>query len=1154
MQRLDIDHLPLYGCQLIEASAGTGKTYSITRIYIRLLLQRQLDVREILVMTFTRAATEELRGRIASELRRARDEWATLVLEDDFYRHLASQLAGDIDAQGMLHRALLRLDEAPVFTIHSFCRQVLTRHAFATGVDFDTRMEQELDDLHLQAVRDWYRRLAENDQAYLCVSQYWGDPETFMATFSKVLGKPVDLQTTEPQQLLEQFLQQKQQCKAQLQQHQSSLFEYLVNGHKDEDKRRAEWQSLIDWLNMEDTIVMPAQGAAFLDGRRWARMAVKEEINAWMSAARQLKAETPKLQADIAKAQAYQWVKQGISEINQRIDQAKQAQRVMGFDDLVVLLAKALQTESGTQLAEMLAKEYPAALVDEFQDTDPQQYQILQQIYTRLDNPHTVLYLIGDPKQAIYAFRGGDVFAYLQARADTDEQWVMNTNWRSSRGMIAAYNRLFHGASLDQPEAGVFGPGIDYPLVKAAAQQDEYFLEDDTHESAMQMVHFPVKEEYADRSGCNKAGFREQIAHWCALEISRLLSGAVLFQERKLEAKDIVILVRDRTEADVIGAALDGVGIPSVYLSLRDKLFASEQAMELLQVLRGILELEDERLARAALVSPYLGGSPQQLQRMNEEEDFWEDQYGILLELRKLWLERGFVAMALTLFHQHYQPPQCSRERALTNSLHLMEVLQQASQRHRQPRELLSWFEEKINGEGESIEAELRLETDAALLRIQTQHGAKGLEYPVVFIPFATRYKDSLKIGNRNREILDYHDPDNLSAHTHLGWNEMASRQCMQEAQAESVRLLYVAVTRAMARCYLCSTRFSNYHASPLGLVLGLGSSDSLQSSLENLIADASDIGLRVIEDVDALSPSVISDSTMPTATLEAASYTAGLPQGWWLSSFSALTRNLRHGGLSLPDRDEADSGQQQPTKNELRFELPAGAMAGNLLHEIFEHLDFSEPDWETTCARPLARFGKLPSAYTTEDLIAWLTQVLQTPLQGELTLGHLTWHQTLRETAFYFPMRAGHVTALGTLLAKHRGQQGQVQFQVKRQLQGMMHGYIDLIFEWQGKFYIADYKSNYLGSQFAHYGMDDIRQSMEASLYDLQYLLYSLALHRYLRENLPDYQPQEHFGGVFYLYLRGMSTSSNTGVYHKKISPDTLEQLDRLFDEGGYV
>ena len=1150
-QPLDIIGLPLQGCQLIEASAGTGKTFSITRIYLRLLLEKQLDVRNILVMTFTRAATEELRGRIAGELRHALENWGRFDAADDFYQVLSDRYTAE-EAQPLLHRALLYLDEAPVFTIHSFCRRVLDRHAFATGMDFDTSMEQELDDILLQAVRDWYRRLAGNEQDYMQIARQWPDPERFFSSFRKLLGRQGQLNAPDPEEIRSDWHSGKRVCKEQLQKHQAEVFDALVEKHKNADERRLEWQVLMDWLEQEDETLMPEQASAFLDGRRWARSGRKAAINAWLAPAKELKAQGGKLADRLQEAQSYRLVAEGIHGINELIHKAKRAQRVMGFDDLVERLAEALEGRSGRDLAEVLRREYPVALVDEFQDTDSLQYRILRSVYTPERNQETALYLIGDPKQAIYAFRGGDVFAYLNARKDADAQWYMGTNWRSSTAMVQAGNRLFHGAPLDQPEAGVFGLGIDYTAVKAAGRGDETPLQDPVKTAALELVHFPAHEDHADKNNRNKAGFRAVIASWCAAEISRLLGGKVLLGDKPVQARDIVILVRDRTEAEDMRQALEAAGLPSVYLSLRDKLFSSPQAAELYQALLGILEPEDERLARAALASVYLGGDALTLQRMNEDEDFWESQHERLQQLRSLWQKQGFVAMALSLFHQFYRPPEQDRERALTNSLHLMELLQQASQRHSSPRQLLNWLAEQIRGEGENIEAELRLETDADLLRIQTQHGAKGLEYPVVFIPFATRYRDPVKPGNRHADVVSYHDRKTCAPVTWLGRDTAITSLAREEGHAETVRLLYVAVTRAVARCYVCSTPFKDVEHSPLGQVLGLSSGDELKRSLDSLATGEKDIALIEVAGDDFSVEDRI-QTVGDEKQLATAVFTGRIRRDWWLSSFSALTRNLRHGGITLPDRDQGEEPRREPA-GQLRFALPPGALAGNLLHEIFEHLDFPNPDWQRALRRPLAGFGALPEGFDADDLVAWLQAVLDTSLAPGLSLSQLRWEQTLRETAFYFPMVEGNVRELERILALHREQDTTIELPVKRRLRGMMHGFIDLIFEWQGRYYVADYKSNFLGVRLQDYDVSMMENSVRQSFYDLQYLLYSLALHRYLQAHLDDYQPASHFGGVYYFYLRGMSPGSATGVYHRTLPEQLLTQLDALFGRHEHV
>jgi len=786
------ESIPLTGCHLIEASAGTGKTFNITRLYLRLLLEQKLDVKNILVMTFTRAATEELRSRIATEIRHALENWEQFDKNDTFFTSLTQQFTYK-EIYPALHNALLHLDEASIFTIHSFCKRVLSQQAFNSGVAFNVQMETDTTDIELEAVRDWYRLLAKQKSSihdsvedYQCLVQSWSTPESFRQAFRELLSSntPIQFKTTE--QIIERFNKQKQQALLNLEEHKTLIFAELIDSHKQKDVRAEEWNQLVFWLNTDyanglDSQEMPKSAAGVFNGTRYARKApeIKQPLSEAFEPLKQLKIGAVNIESLINKAYSYQIAAQGIDVIRSKIESAKQRKKVMNYDDLINQLAQSLNTSDETKnnkLAELIRLQYPVALVDEFQDTDPNQYAILKCIYHNQQEsesrPLTGLFMIGDPKQAIYAFRSGDVFTYLSAREDTDQQWIMDTNWRSSTKMINAYNRLFYGNSLKpelkQKAKEVFGFNIQYSPVKSAGVADRQ----SDHSAALQLIHFPFHEEY--RAGRSKKEEMKQdfcpvIAQWCAREIHQLLSGENStaddlslqehdLQEHALQEQDIAILVRDKKEASYIQDALRKAGFPSVYLSTHDNVFFSEEAIELEHVLSGILELENERLLIAALSTRFLGGNTQSLFSLQEDEEQWESSREQVFELRELWLKRGFMAMALKLLHQNFVPQPDHHERSLTNAIQLFELLQQASQRHRQPEQLLNWLREQQEAQSGSSEAELRLESDANIIRIITQHGSKGLEYPVVFIPFATRYKDPAKFGSKNIDLYKYHE------------------------------------------------------------------------------------------------------------------------------------------------------------------------------------------------------------------------------------------------------------------------------------------------------------------------------------------------------------------------------------------------------------
>jgi exodeoxyribonuclease V beta subunit len=511
--------------------------------------------------------------------------------------------------------------------------------------------------------------------------------------------------------------------------------------------------------------------------------------------------------------------------------------------------------------------------------------------------------------------------------------------------------------------------------------------------------------------------------------------------------------------------------------------------------------------------------------------------------------------MLMQLIGHDYQPEPSQHERSLTNMIHLAELLQQASRQYKHPQQLLKWFTEQCQTESQQEAAQLRLESDANLIRIITQHGSKGLEYPIVFIPFASAFKDPVRFGQTLNNYFEYHDPDTYQAKCQVGQSDEAINLATAEGEAENIRLLYVAITRAAYRCYLGVAPFKNSEKSPLGLTLKLSNTNHWQQTLQQL-ADSSHNSSALIEISDS-TPTL--PRTAPTNSHEQASISKldyPIDVRWALSSFSSLMRDTYSARQEHKDHSDDHSEESKKTSidHSLRFSLRKGADTGNLLHDILEHTNFtSEPDWPIDS--PLRRFGGLPEAEQIE-LTQWLQDCLNTPLpliapeKQAIKLSDLSWSQTLRESEFYFPLHDMQVKSLMTCLQAHRGNKQPINLPEQAHLFGMMRGFIDLIFEHNGRFYVVDYKSTHLGDQFEDYHWQALKENNQHHYYDLQYLIYSLALHRYLSSRIPHYDPSLHFGGVYYLYLRGMSTQNEAhyGIYHTAIELSLLENLDKIF------
>ena len=1212
IQNLIAHTIPLQGKHLIEASAGTGKTFNITRIYLRLLLEKRLTVEQILVMTFTKDATEEIRGRIDSFIRDSLNHWDKLIIEDEYYQSIAENINAD-EAKILLKQALLYLDEASIFTIHGFCKRVLSQHAFTSGQPFNLAMESDCNDVVLESCEDWFRVLAQQSpHSFLLVSEFWSTPEALVNQFAKAISKTNTLDLIDEQSVMNRFLTTVKQAIESLTNNHSALIEYLVDVKKgaDREKRLQELSTLTGWLilllerleqftgedNNSTSNTVEKMPDAFIDARRYGKSIHKAELLTIFEPVKQVKVSYKTLNKDLNRAKALSVVREGIYHIREDVKNKKQERDLVSFDDLISRLANQLSNEektskseinpTTTSLAQLLLKQFPVALVDEFQDTDPLQFNLLKAIY--YTQQESALYMIGDPKQAIYGFRGGDIFTYLSARDGCDYQWVMDTNWRSSQSMIQGYNRLFYGNNLLDKPRDVFKYNIEYIPVNASptAEKKEtaYAITNEYNQrKALQFVHF-VDDETSKKAV--PQSFRKSMALWCANEIVDLLTTkenlninkADPTDTKKLNPQDIAILVRDGSEAADIKQALSHTGLASVYLSNRSNLLHSKQAQQLIQLLKGILFVENERYFSAALANDLLGFTAPKLYKLQQNEFEWQDLKMTFFQLREDWEKKGFIGMALKLLHEHFTEVIQEKDRVLTNVLHLFELLQSASQQHQQPQELLHWFEHQTKQSNPDVEAELRLESDENLIRIVTQHGAKGLEYPVVFVPFATRHKDPLKFGTSSLTLIEYHDDAGKLALSLDGTKE-AKTKMAEEAYAEAVRLLYVAVTRAEQRCYILSASFDKYEKSPLGKTLGWDSDSDISQSINLLVTDNPQaISMLTINEVD----DVVLIETDFTENKEIApeTFTGKIERDWWLSSFSALSRNLKHKGISTPDRDNdaevSDILTLQTaddfTSSQLRFVMEKGARTGNLLHNIFERLNFIEPDWENAFEWPLTKYGEFTPGYTPNDLIHWLEQTIKAPFYmyssasshnvEPLTLSYLTANKCIRESEFYFPMNAKHTKELTDLLEQHRQndlehftpetKHKQVQLPHYQKLKGMMHGFIDLVFEHDGKYYVCDYKSTYLGDSYEAYNLQAMREDIEKNHYDLQYLIYSLALHRYLSFALPNYDPIIHFGGIYYLYLRGMTNNDEyqgCGVYHRAISHDDLQTLDVIFE-----
>jgi exodeoxyribonuclease V beta subunit len=1158
MPNLDLANLPLQGRHLIEASAGTGKTYSITRIYLRLLIEKQIPVQQILLMTYTRAATQELRGRIEETIREAQQSWG--LHQDGYWQHLYQQVEPQ-QAQLLLHQALLNLDQAAIFTIHGFCGRALKQYAFTSQTGLEVVLETNTQDLAYTSLQDWLRGVVHEPELYGQLAQQgWHTPEGFWDAFSGALLSQMPVFATQAQSWHQAWYANKSQVREQLLDLEAQMMQATMSDPKSKVERLAQWQDLLNWLGTKEFGPASKDNLACLHGGRLGKSPTLKPTIKTLSQRINNDSFSKGYLVYANQAAVAPLVLEAVQVVRKKYKQAKQKQQVMEFDDLVRRLSECVNEPHNIDLVDALRLAYPVALVDEFQDTDGHQYAILNRLYER-SSKNTALFMIGDPKQAIYGFRGGDIHTYLKAAQATDHAWHMDTNWRSSHAMVAAYNRLFSNRG---DAHSVFGNGINYKAVKASDFATANAGNNPKAEgAAITYVWLPTVLSTNEHK-------HQYIAQWCVGEVKKIL------QQGHFRASDIALLVRGAGEAQALQTALKQAHLSSVYISDRSNVYASAEAIEMVRLLYGLLHCEDQRQLVRAASTHLWGGSASLLAQLNQDDLCLIEVRSQMMQLRQVWLRQGVMALVVQLLKQRAVPPAENKERYLTNMVQLAELLQKASNQASSALLLVEWLQQQCHADQVDASAELRLESDAKLIQIVTQHGSKGLEYPVVFIPFASQAKDPLKRGTKHAQLFTYHHPQDQCPALMIGRDFAVCEQATLAAQEESLRLLYVAVTRAQYRCYIPVSDFAHSERSPLGqLALGQNMQDEPINWPEALaqLTHAQDSQLLCIEEDAVQLPLQQGAIKIPDPALATQTFSGHIDANNNLLSYSALVRQLSYGSPSqqagAKDRGDGSSQLVDPNpsiaSDELRFTLAKGKNSGLLLHDILEQVDFSQPSWPSVMEVPLAKYHTMvgideDDAHKVACLQEWLDECIKTPmpainctdsatLGGDpgFTLGQLLQQKTLREVEFYFPLEQAKQATLGQILSQHRGGLPTA-LPNHPVLQGMMHGFIDLIFEYNGRFFVADYKSNYLGDGLEDYHHQAMLEANQQHYYDLQYLIYSLALHRYLKQRIPHYDATQHFGGVYYLYLRGMSPKARSGVFATAISIEELNQLDNLF------
>lgn len=1145
----------------LEASAGTGKTYTLERLVYRFIVEKELPLESILVVTFTNKATRELEERIRKLLW---DQWKKAEGREE----------------ELLRRACMDFDSASIYTIHSFCKWVLSSFAFEMGIPFTTEMRQD-QGLQKEELRDWFRRNQHKAdllmQGAFRIRMLSGDFETLLEELLQlqskysIMSQGIILPDERCDEAFLRYFKEGEDhslvelCRRWLKEldRENLPKQFKEEGVWDPKSRSRAAKALRPWLQLEKASFDPdwiLQNSAVLFEN--LRCGLVEGMSPFAQAHRELAGEVESLDSLWGSSWSHTLILRFklriLEEIQRRRDAGWKDLRVYRYDDLIDGVHRALCGEgTGEELLRSLRERFSLLLIDEFQDTDQKQWDIFSRIFS--GSPRQQYILIGDPKQSIYRFRGADLNVYFKAVESVPEEqrYQLGSNYRSTPSLVGLFNRLFDPLFNQQNHS------IRYlPVEAGAPDTPSIHMEGE----ALPALRF-IRMESDEKSSVNL--LREEWMQAIAVEAARLLQKGCRLEDRPLNAGDMAILMEDNPSCLKMQKKLQARGIPSVVSSER-KIFDSP-AFDILQhFLHFLAWPSDRNTLRYLLLSPLFGLTAQELvnveageglERISLQARIWTEQSSGLEELFEQLGGCGKDLAEYLLEDERVRllkRPVLERilnrsdgERLYTDILHLLDLFQGEKNRNSLDLHGLAYLadsrELQSRLEGET---QVRLEKEGQVVQIMTHHSSKGLQFPLVF------FSGGLKTTSRKQDFISYTQNSRMYYSALYGKEEQALAE--EESWLERIKLYYVAFTRAKSHLYLplfphwekglISRMYRCFLGQGDGSIPEENSSEALFWALGREYPGQVDCR-DYIEDSVSLLPRP-EENKLELARLKEAPFNERCPS---MSSFSALTRTTHEKELVLPEDLNPDSGEdalaeeERPAGLEKRArDLPGGADLGNLVHTCFEEMDFSWTGFPEEQVNLDALLAELSHCWFTplwynqwkEPLKEMICNALNYPLEelGGLCLYNLPAHQKIHELEFHMANRSGSI------------HQGGVQWNIKA---GFLKGFLDLVFLWDGKYYILDWKttSNPEHPQQGGYSRETLDSLMAHHHYSLQAMIYWSALSRYLKQIQGDRFHPESMGGVYYFFLRGMDTPGE-GVWFHRPDDRELEQFESTFLE----
>ncbi|CAL4324319.1 exodeoxyribonuclease V subunit beta [Buchnera aphidicola] len=1157
-KKLDILNISLHGKKVIEASAGTGKTFTIIMLYLRLLLgidnhtinTRTFSVKEILIVTFTKNMQEELRNRIKKNIYNFRIACIKKDSKNTFFKELISKITNFNYTNMLLLKAEHQIDQAAIFTIHGFCNHILSIHQYSSNIYLSRKILENTYPLYFQATCDFWRKKSFSLSITISkiISQYWKNPESLLKDILTILKispkiiKPILKEAKTITEYHEELIKIINNFKKIWLTEKGKIVPLII--HSDINKRIYHKTNLLKWIK-KITIWANENTENYF---------IPKELNYFKQSFLYEKTKTGTIPKYILFDKIDFFLKtkfslkeiflfHALTDIPKILKKEKEKQRYLEFDDLLIFLSNSLKKNN---LSQIICKKYPVTFIDEFQDTSKLQYSIFKKIYMK-ENSY-LLILIGDPKQSIYSFRGANIFTYLQSKNEIKEHYFLDTNWRASNDMNHSINLLF-----TQHKNPFYLSQIRFQPTYSGKKDIKFTINGNNQPA----LRFFMKQ---GRNICIDE-YQQWIANKCAQSIAEWLEKgrngkAIIKKENKtvsLQAKDITILVRNKNESEIIKKALSDVNINSYYYSDKKNIYNTIEAKELLWILQSILYPHKEKLLKKAMFTNILQYNINEIENVNKEYDFWSSLIKKFNKYKIIWEKKGIFNMIKKIFTNHIK-----RNNTYTNSqsnifilLQLAELLQEKSRNITEHNSLIFWLKNKILYSNDNLKKKyIKPFYDKNSIKIVTFYKSKGLEYNITWIPFSINFFKS--------KYILYHNKKTLQTIFDLNNNEQKEKKAKIEYLSEDIRLLYVALTRSILHCSIGiapviknkkkEKDFTDLHKSALGYII---QSDKIYNSEELLIILKKISSNKCIELILNFKENkkfkIIEKKHKNTLSVQ---INKNINHHWCITSYSALKKKQ----ISKKEKNIISGEFLIKNKNVIKnkeyniHNFPKGKIYGTFLHNILKKQNFKKIDliWLKTELRKNNLSDKWLSM-----LSEWISNISKTPLiNNEFYLSKLNMQKYIKELEFYLSIKNTITDTKINKLMKFYDSISKSSPNLKfNSITGILTGSIDFVFCWKKKYYFIDYKTNWLGSSYHFYDSKKIKYHMIKNRYDLQYQLYSLALHRYLQQKIKNYQFNLHFGGIFFWFLRAIDNNNkNKGIFYTLPKKIFIEKLDQIF------